>query len=373
MEVQPMNKNLFSQRGVRKRTPRPNTHNEAGGQAYSLDDKAALAQYVVTGTFNNVYYTTAGEQLKLIEKLASRVDPRFIAKLAVYGREVAHMKDTPAYLLASLAAQGEVRLVEQIFDRICINSKMLLNFAGLIRSGVLGRRSFGTVTKRCIQRWLQDRSGKKLYIASVGHSNPSLADLIKMVHPRPTDREQQAMFSYLIGKLKSEDWEYLPDDVKQFELLKEVELVGDDYEIPDIPFRALTNLNLGVEAWREIARNMPWGTLRQNLNMLAKRNVFDSDTFVREMAAKLSDEDAVRQFNAFPYQLMTTYQNVTFSQALSNALQDAMEVAVENVPEFPGRTVVAVDVSGSMSSAITGRRPGATSKTIALTWPLCLP
>jgi 60 kDa SS-A/Ro ribonucleoprotein len=39
-----------------------------------------------------------------------------------------------------------------------------------------------------------------------------------------------------------------------------------------------------------------------------------------------------------------------------------MEVAIENVPEFGGNVHVAIDVSGSMSSSITGSRTGATSK-----------
>jgi 60 kDa SS-A/Ro ribonucleoprotein len=45
------------------------------------------------------------------------------------------------------------------------------------------------------------------------------------------------------------------------------------------------------------------------------------------------------------------------------ALQDAMEVAIENVPSIKGRVFVCPDVSGSMQSAVTGQRPGATSAT----------
>ena len=43
------------------------------------------------------------------------------------------------------------------------------------------------------------------------------------------------------------------------------------------------------------------------------------------------------------------------------ALQDAMEIALENVPAFGGRVVVCPDVSGSMASPVTGTRRGATS------------
>jgi 60 kDa SS-A/Ro ribonucleoprotein len=47
--------------------------------------------------------------------------------------------------------------------------------------------------------------------------------------------------------------------------------------------------------------------------------------------------------------------------ALREALQDALEIATENVPSIPGKVYVCPDVSGSMQSAITGHRGSATS------------
>jgi 60 kDa SS-A/Ro ribonucleoprotein len=47
--------------------------------------------------------------------------------------------------------------------------------------------------------------------------------------------------------------------------------------------------------------------------------------------------------------------------AIRDALQDALEIATENVPSIPGKTYVCPDVSGSMQSAVTGRRGSATS------------
>ena len=46
---------------------------------------------------------------------------------------------------------------------------------------------------------------------------------------------------------------------------------------------------------------------------------------------------------------------------MANALQDAMEIAISNVPEFPGKVYVFPDISGSMHSPVTGYRQGSTS------------
>jgi 60 kDa SS-A/Ro ribonucleoprotein len=41
---------------------------------------------------------------------------------------------------------------------------------------------------------------------------------------------------------------------------------------------------------------------------------------------------------------------------LTNALQDAADASLGNIPEFPGKVFVMVDTSGSMGSAVTGKR-----------------
>ena len=353
------NKSLFKTRGVSRMTPVPDTINEAGGAAFALSAKAALAQFACTGTFNSTYYVDAEDQLKTVERLVGEVPSTFIAKLAVYARENGKTKDMPAYLLAVLAARGEIELVKAIFNRVCSNSKMLCNFVQIIRSGSVGRKSFGTAIKRLIQSWLNEKQGKSLYLASVGHSDPSIADIIKMVHPLAVDQYQQTMFSYLLGRPYNED--FLDDDLVIFEALKK----GETKQIPDLPFQSLTNCKLSAEQWKAVARNMPWNTLRMNLNNLARKGVFDDRYLVSELAEKLANPDEVRKNSVFPYQLMTTFQSTeaTLPTELSNALQQAMETAVENVPALPGRTMVAIDVSGSMGSPITGRRAGATSKT----------
>ena len=46
---------------------------------------------------------------------------------------------------------------------------------------------------------------------------------------------------------------------------------------------------------------------------------------------------------------------------IREALQDAMETAIANVPAIAGKVWFCPDVSGSMQSPVTGHRPGATT------------
>lgn len=335
--------------------------NEAGGAAFAFKDKHALAQYAVTGTFGNAFYTDAESQLAAVTELAKKVDSLFVAKLAVYAHESGRMKDVPAYLLSILHARGENVLLALTFNKVVTSFKMLCNFVQIVRSGQSGRRSFGSFTKKLIQAWLQSRDADEIFKGSIGQSNPSVADIIKMVHPLPTTKARDAVFAYLIdGKDYDKKKKHLPALLKAFEKLKE----GKTEEIPNVPFRALTNLTLSVENWRTIAENMPWNTLRMNLNMLHKRGVFSDTSFLDKMVAKLSDADSIRKSRTLPYALFTTFQNTEdIPVQLRNALQDAAEIATENVPSFSGSVVLAIDVSGSMGSPVTGNRGTVTTKT----------
>jgi 60 kDa SS-A/Ro ribonucleoprotein len=76
------------------------------------------------------------------------------------------------------------------------------------------------------------------------------------------------------------------------------------------------------------------------------------------VAARLEDPEEIRRSRQFPYQFLAAYLNASHEvpQTVKSALHKAAEIACGNVPELPGPVVIGLDVSGSMSMAVTGRR-----------------
>ena len=133
------NKTLFA--SLKSLLPRATVRNEAGGRAYQFAPKHALAQLAATGCFNGTFYATAETQLDELRKLIDQVDDNvFLAKLAVYARERAFMKDMPAALLAVLSKRDS-QLMHKVFDRVVDNGRVLRTLFQLIRSGQFGRTS----------------------------------------------------------------------------------------------------------------------------------------------------------------------------------------------------------------------------------------
>ena len=349
------NTTLFQ--SIKNRFTKTDTHNEAGGIAYTLTPKQQLAQLAATGCLNNTFYADAQSQLDQVLKLAESLDAEFIAKTAVYARQKGFMKDMPALLLAVLA-QKDVNMLARVFDQVADNGKMLRNFAQIIRSGAVGRKSFGNRPKKLMQTWLLTATEKQLLNAAIGNS-PSLADVVKMVHPKPREAWRAAWFAWLIGK--PYDREALPPITRAFEDYKQ----SREGELPNVPFQMLTALDLNSGDWAQIARNGSWQQVRQNLNTFLRHEVFAKSKNIKMVAEKLRDETAIARARVLPYQLLTAYQATSNQMPfeICEALQDAMETAVQNVPVIQGKVVVCPDVSGSMHSSVTGYRGSATSKT----------
>lgn len=349
------NKTLFQSIAGRM-LPVADAVNEEFSPAYAFTPEHALAQYAVTGCLNTTFYASEGEQLEKLMSLAAKVDAEFVAKTAIYCRERGYMKDTPAVLCAVLSVKSP-ELLEAVFNRVIDNAKMLRNFVQIMRSGVVGRKSLGSLPRRLVRTWLQSRSDDALFRSSIGQS-PSLADIVKMVHPKPNTAQREALYGYLIGRDHNTD--ALPGLVQEYEAFKS----GRSGCVPDVPFQMLTSLDLDKGAWNEIARRAPWQMTRMNLNTFARHGVFEKRPRVKMIAERLRDREAIAKARVFPYQLLAAYLSVGkgIPNEVCEALQDAMEIAIDNVPRIDGKVYVFPDISGSMHSPVTGYRKGSTTK-----------
>lgn len=355
------NKNTF--RTQTQKAPDATTVNNAGGRAYALSDKEALAQLIMTGTFNNTFYTDSANQVDNVTKLLGRLgdeNAEFVAKLAVYARSEGFMKDTPAFLLAWLSSHGSSQLFKQVFDLVVDNGKMLRNFVQIMRSGAVGRKSLGSAPKKKVQDWILHSPTMHLLRASVGNA-PSLVDIFKMVHPRPQDLKQAALFKWFLGgSLSRDEMNLLPSFVQDLIKFRK----GETQEIPRVPFELLTSMELTADQWKAIAENGGWQMIRMNLNTFGRKGLYSDPEFVHMLSTRLMNREEISKAKVMPYQLFTTFLNLAggIPSDITASLERALEHSLLNVPTFSGKTLVFVDVSGSMSSPITGHRQGATTK-----------
>jgi 60 kDa SS-A/Ro ribonucleoprotein len=328
----------------------PDTNNAAGGAAYSYSPKDALAQLAVTGMFQDTFYTKAETQLDQLLEAARLCPDNFVAQVAIYARHAGFMKDSPAVLAAYLFGKRSPVITQPVFDKIIDNVKMLSNFVQAVRSGKLGRKSLGTAGKRLINNWLAKQTNDYLWTQSIA-KNPSLADVLRLSHPSPKagGPEREGLFKLLCGKPTPE---VLPEVVRQTLAFRE-NPVGDP---PDVPFNMIDSVQMTPAQWRIVAERGGWQFIRMNLNTFARHGLFKDISLTSLITRKLCDEALVRRSRQFPYQILATFlaakDNSEVPMAVKIAVQEALDISTQNVPVFPGKTVVALDISGSMTSAV---------------------
>lgn len=363
------NLNLF--KSLKSLLPRADARNEEGACAYQLSPRHALAQLAATGCFNGTFYAQAEDQLAALLDLVDQVDDSvFLAKLAVYSRERAFMKDMSAALLLVLSKRDR-DLFRRVFDRVVDNGRVLRTLLQMIRSGQFGRKSLSYALQRAFQRWLNQASVGRLLAASIGH-NPSLRDVLRLARPTPPDNARRALFGWLTDK-PVEKWapaapEDLPAEARALDAYRRAATEAEQVALLEqhrFRWDLLADAARGPSVWKAIARQMGPQALRMNLNTLLRHEVLADADMVDFVAAKIADAEEIRTSRQFPYQYLAAYLNAedAVPHKIKAALSQAAEVACGNVPELPGPVVIGLDVSGSMQSPITGRRGrGATSK-----------
>jgi 60 kDa SS-A/Ro ribonucleoprotein len=364
------NKNLFS--SLTSLLPRAEARNEAGGRAYALSPRHALAQLAATGCFNNSYYADAEAQLGALLALVEQVeDNLYLAKLALYSREHALLKDMPAALLLILSKRDR-ELFHRIFARVVDNGRVLRTLLQMVRSGRFGRKSLSYALQRQFQRWLNREPVGVLLSASIG-KDPSLRDVLRLARPTPADNARRALFGWLAER-PVEKWvpatlADLPEEVGALTAFRRAESAAEQLAVLErhrFRWDLLADSARGPLVWKAMARQMGPQAMRMNLNTLLRHEVFTDDPdMVAFVADRLADAEAIRRSRQFPYQYLAAYLNAdeALPRPVRDALGTAAELACDNVPELPEPVVIGLDVSGSMSSAITGQRGrGATSK-----------
>jgi 60 kDa SS-A/Ro ribonucleoprotein len=347
-----MNRDLFTT--PNKNAPPADTINQAGGLAYKMENLDALCQLAVTGTFRNTFYTSANQQLKEMLELAASLPTEQVALVAKYARRFGNMKDTPVVLLHYL---WEVNAPElgMVWYSVIDNIGQLQNWVQLVRGGK--RKSLASKGKRFISDFLASMTPEKIFWQAIGGS-VDFKDVLRLAHPRPATPEHEALFNWFLGK--TDHAERLPNAVKAFEDLK----AGRTQEVPEVPFLRLSNLDLSTDQWKQVARRMTWNQLRLNLSSLNKHGVFQDEEFVKEMVTKLTDQKALKSSRILPFALYQTNEMIGALPApIKNAVSDAMDQAVLMAPKLPGKTLILVDSSGSMSSPVTGYGPAASKMT----------
>lgn len=295
------------------------TTNRAGGVAYSHSPEMELAVAVLSTFLKDTYYETGDSRLDRIKTLCGQVETKFLANLAITAREDFYLRSVSHVLVGELAKRHRgdslvMKTVERVVQRPDDMTELV---------GYLGK-PLPKQVKRGLRHAILKFSPYQLFKYRMEGKTVSLVDVFNLVHPNPkhATEEQAAAWKALIkGELKSQDtWESRLSS-------------GEDK----------------ATVWKGLIMEDKIGYMALLRNLRNVGEQADEATQARACEV-IADEKRVEKSKQLPFRFFNAYNNIpTSNSSMLNAVAQAMEYSLKNVPIFDGKTLVAVDCSGSMS------------------------
>lgn len=323
--------------------------NKEGFPAFERPIEEQVVSVLTTGSTANLFYVNAMENVAdMVSVLQKCEDTEFLAKAAVYAREHGFMRTMPI-AGAVAVSKREPSLFHRIVHRVCLTPRDFMQLIDIARSRLI-RQGCGRSVKRAIIEAIANMSP---YHAMKYPS--AVRDMIRIA--RPHEKVNPAVIGYIMRGDHSGD--------EQFELLHRLKKAEDEEEIVryilegKLPYEVVTGSvkKMTPEVWRALFHIAPYFNLIRNLNNFARNGVFDNPTNLEKAVERIQNPEAVKKSKLFPFRFFVAYhmlQEFRGSHRIKHALEKAMELSLANIPEIPGKTAIASDVSGSMMSNLTG-------------------
>jgi 60 kDa SS-A/Ro ribonucleoprotein len=382
--------------------------NSCGAYVYTVDGMRQLARFLCLGSESGTYYVNAGalqkENLTSLQKLiasghgAAAVD--LIRDYSVNGRTA--KQDGILFALAACVRSKDpatVRAAYAVLQDVCRIPTHLFAFLTYARElATAGGKGWGRAMKRALCLWYNERPAKQLLRLVTKYKNRegwTHSDVFKLIHIKPASDNHQYIYNYLINEGKKTtgveeevpgnvDWDIvafrraldgLHLHLKNGSPAPEADTVCErirefSFEREHIPTEYLKE----KKVWQALLGRMGLTALLRNLNTLTRLEVISDgeDEEVEKEAKEALDKVLLRLKTGYraarihPFQVLTCWRTYASGHGergqqswkpiprLCAALEQLFYDSFSTVQPTGKRVLVALDVSGSMSTTIMG-------------------
>lgn len=302
------------------------TVNKCGAPAYSMDAKSKLVTQVLTSFFNEkkFYGDNSAEMQETIKAVIDK-EPQFVSNLAVFARRAFNMRSVSHVLTAYLAHETSGKpYVRRTIEGVTLRGDDLTEIMAFYLA------TFGKPIPNSLRRAIANKlvSFDEYTLAKYKGDNKAvkMRDLICLCRPRPQTSKQEDLFKRCI------------ENRLETPLTWESELSANGNT---------------AKTWEKLINSGKVGymALLRNLRNIIKANPSN----IQKVYDIIQDPERVRKSRQLPFRFYSAYKAVSdiAGSKVFDILENALESSVDNMPRLPGTTVIAVDISGSMSSPVS--------------------
>lgn len=338
-----------------------------GHVGHERDAKSELFLLAVTNMVREgTFYEGAGDRddrFKRLVHACTAEDADWVARLIPYLRETMLMRSASTVAAAHYVAAGGPngrKVVASALLRADEPAEILAYYA----------QEYGRNLPQPLKRGVAD-AVKRLYTerAALKYDGQSRAwrmgDVIDLVHPKPVGDWQSSLFRWLLDVRHNRAEIAMPEgcdticDHAELQRLpveeRRAALDPERLAAAAMTWESLAGWLQGpmdAQAWEAVIPSMGYMALLRNLRNFERAGV--SVTALASVAATLADPENVARSRQFPLRFLSAYKNIE-TERFSFPLEQALEASVSNIPRLSGRTLLLIDVSGSMRDRMSGR------------------
>ncbi|KAB8188073.1 TROVE domain-containing protein [Microbispora catharanthi] len=355
---------------------KPTGRTHEGAPGYIRDAKSELFLLAVSNMVGeDTFYEKAGDRDGRFRALVHQVaveDGDWMARFLPWLRGEANMRSAPVVaaleaVRARLAAGlqgGNRELVASVLQRADEPGEALAYWTS--RYGRAVPKPVKRGIADAVQRLYTERSLAKYDSDARGFR---FGDVIDLVHPAPAGDKrlwQGDLFAHALDRRHGRD-KPVPQSLRM--LRDRAELlsipVGERRSVLADPRRlAAAGITwealagwlqspMDAQAWAAVIPSMGYMALLRNLRNFDEAGI--TDELAGQIIDKLTNPEEVARSRQLPFRFYSAYRTAP-SLRWGHALDTALTLATRNVPSFPGRTLVLVDTSASMSSGAVSAR-----------------
>lgn len=304
------------------------TKNKEGHAAYGMTDKAKLVTQVLSSFFQEArFYGDNSAEMQEVIKRVIQKDPEFVSNLAVFARREFNMRSVSHVLTAYLAHEEKGKpYVRKTVKGVSLRGDDVTEIMSFYLS------TFGKPIPNSLKKGINDvLLGFDEYTLAKYKGDGKavkMRDLLCLCRPRPQTSEQEELWKRCLeGTL----------------------------EVPETWETQLSANGNNKKSWEKLIDGGRIGYMAILRNL---RNILNAKpTNIDKVFSKLSDPVAVRKSKQLPFRFLSAYKSVERigGSKVFDVLEAAIDASVDNLPKLPGTTVIAVDTSGSMGSAVSAK------------------
>lgn len=376
----------FNEKKVAKQ---PTETNFMGEMAFKMEDKEELVSTVMTTFLHNEYYEKESDKVSRIQSLLKKVDPLFAAKLVIYARNEGNLRSVTHLVSAEIAKYiGGSEWAKRFYNKIVVRpddmSEIVSAYAQINGMKQNDIKRIPNAIKRGFKSALERLDAYQLDKYKMNNRSVSMIDLIRLFHPKGTQKNAEAFKRLVNGESL--------DDLYETKILeKQMTKAGKDTKDSTIEEKNAAK----AEAISEVLDNvkgMPIMNLIRNLRNI----ILYAPNKVDDACTQLRIEKKILNSRLLPFRFATAYSeiekmaydeskkadtDIAFESDIKSneltkeqfdeckgkildALEDALQYSVNNIPELEGNVAVLIDHSGSVRGDCGGSsRVSAFSKT----------